>query len=144
MKKVAVVLGYRLESDGSINPILYTRLNLFLRLYKEEKIDKVILTGGPTNYPRPEALYMKEYLIANGVKEDIIIVETESISTIQNAKFCKPIIKELNPTNLVIVTTNDHLIRPWPNTIDLFVSELNDPNLVISCYTNATIMEKIK
>ncbi len=144
MKKVAIVLGYRLENDGSINQILYTRLDLFLRLYKEEKIDYVILTGGPTNYPRPEALYMKEYLVSKGIPEEIIITEIESVSTIQNAKFCCSIIKTLEPTNLVIVTTNDHLIRPWPNTIELFVNELNDPKLVISCYTNATIMEKIK
>ena len=47
--EVAIVLGNRMNDDGSLSEIMKTRLALTLRLIAEHSPDKIILSGGPAN-----------------------------------------------------------------------------------------------
>ena len=59
-----------------------------------------------------EAIAIKNYLISQGVKENQIIVEDKSTSTIENMRFSKNIIEDINKDAKVsFATTNYHVFR---------------------------------
>lgn len=143
MYTVAIVLGYRLNKDSSMDPVLIKRLKMTLRLLKEEKIDKVILSGGcpVAGQLFSESAAMAKYLIENGVNPDIIIKEEQSLTTVENAKYSVPIAKELGATRIIVVTTLEHMARPFLNPINIFANELKDNKVSTMYYTNSSTDE---
>ena len=143
MYTVAIVLGYKLNKDSSMDDLLIKRLKLTLKLLKEEKIDKIILSGGcPVSgqkYSESEA--MAQYLIKNGVEPEIIIREEKSLTTVENAKYSVPIAKELGATRIIVVTTLEHMARPFLNPINIFSNEIKDNSISTMYYTNSTTAE---
>ena len=138
---IAVVLGYKLNKDASMDKLLVKRLNLLLKLLQEEKIDKIILSGGkptPPGLKVSEAHVMAQYLIEKGVDENMIIKEEQSLTTVENAKYSVPIAKELGVKKLIVVTTLEHMGRPFLNPINIFAEHVNDNNISIMFYTNST------
>lgn len=135
---IAVVLGYQLNLDGSMDRILVKRLNMALQLLKEEKIDKVIVTGGR---PRlevevSEAQRMYEYLVENGVDPELIIKEEKSGSTFGNAKYSVPLAKKLGAKKIIIVTTIEHFTNYDYNPLKIFSEFINDDEIRLMVYTN--------
>ena len=69
---------------GGISMIPY-RVNEALRLYNEDLVDKLVLTGGIGYFNKdrkvPEALKMREYLRQHGIPDSDIIIESKSKST---------------------------------------------------------------
>ena len=135
---IAVVLGYHLNLDGSMDRILVKRLNMALQLLKEEKIDKVIVTGGR---PRlevevSEAQRMYEYLVENGVDPELIIKEEKSGSTFGNAKYSVPLAKKLGAKKIIIVTTIEHFTNYDYNPLKIFSEFINDDEIRLMVYTN--------
>ncbi len=135
---IAVVLGYQLNLDGSMDRILYKRLNMALQLLKEEKIDKVIVTGGR---PRlevevSEAQRMYEYLVENGVDPELIVREEKSGSTFGNAKYSVPLAKQLGAKKIIIVTTIEHFTNYDYNPLKIFSEFINDDEIRLMVYTN--------
>lgn len=143
MCTVAIVLGYKLNKDSSMDNLLVKRLKLTLRLLKEEKIDKVILSGGcpVAGQLHSEAEAMARYLIENGVDPEIIIKEEKSLTTVENAKYSVPIAKELNATRIIVVTTLEHMARPFLNPMNIFSNEIKDNKISTMYYTNSTTDE---
>lgn len=143
MYTVAIVLGYKLNKDSSMDDLLIKRLKLTLKLLKEEKIDKIILSGGcPVSGQKySEAEAMAQYLIENGVEPEIVIREEKSLTTVENAKYSVPIAKELGATRIIIVTTLEHMARPFLNPINIFSNEIKDNNISTMYYTNSTTAE---
>ena len=96
--KVAIVLGNRINNDGSFTDIMVKRLELALELYNNKMVDKLIVSGGYANpaVNASEAEKMKEYLVSKNVPEELIIEENQSLSTYQNALYSVPIaLKEM-------------------------------------------------
>jgi vancomycin permeability regulator SanA len=143
MYTVAIVLGYKLNKDSSMDDLLIKRLKLTLKLLKEEKIDKIILSGGcPVSGQKySEAEAMAQYLIENGVEPEIIIREEKSLTTVENAKYSVPIAKELGATRIIVVTTLEHMARPFLNPINIFSNEIKDNSISTMYYTNSTTAE---
>ncbi len=138
MKTVAVILGYQLNLDSTMDPILVHRLDMGLKLLKEEKIDKIIVTGGR---PREEVLkseaeVMYDYLVEHGVSKDMIIKEETSKSTFANAKYSVPIVKELKADRVIIVTTIEHFLNYDYNPQKIFSEFINDDSINLMVYTN--------
>lgn len=135
---VAVVLGYQLNLDGSMDRILVKRLEMALQLLKEEKVDKVICTGGR---PRmevtlSEAEVMYNYLVEHGVDPELIIKEEMAGSTFGNAKYSVPIAKKLGANRIIIVTTIEHFTNYDYNPLKIFSEFINDDNIRLMIYTN--------
>ena len=83
-----VALGYQLKSDGSMRPELIERLKVVLACAEKYPNALILCCGGPTasgNKEATEAGRMAEWLIANGIQEDRILVEDKSLTTAQNA-----------------------------------------------------------
>lgn len=136
---VAVVLGYQLNLDGSMDKILVKRLNLALQLLEEEKIDKVIVTGGrpKKEIEVSEAQRMYEYLVEKGVDPELIIKEEKASSTFGNAKYSVPMAKELGATKIIIVTTIEHFTNYDYNPLKIFSEFIEDDNIRLMIYTNS-------
>ena len=123
---VAVILGNRLNDDGSMSDILKKRLAATLRLNELFAPSKIIVSGGVAN-PKAgisEAEVMRDYLISQGVDSDKIVVEDKSMTTKQNAEFSVPIAAKLGATEILLCTSTEHMGRKFLNPIRLFSKEL--------------------
>ena len=123
---VAVVLGNRLNDDGSITDIMEKRLNTALKLNKLFSPDYIIVSGGTANEKAgiSEAHTMREYMVAHGISEDKVIMEDKSLTTKQNAEFSVPMCAKLNATQILLCTSLEHMSRNFLNPIKLFQKEL--------------------
>lgn len=111
-----VVLGYALNSGGSMKEELVGRLEVTLASAEKYPNAYILCTGGGTASrakSKTEAGQMAKWLKKNGIAEERIIIEDESLSTIQNAQFSCAILEEDYPQirHLAIVTSDYHVIR---------------------------------
>ena len=135
---VLVVLGNRMNDDGTMTGLSVKRLNAAMRFAVAFGVDKIILSGGVANKKanRSEAAAMREYLVDNGVAEEKLICEYQTTTTEENAKYSVPIAAKLGATEITVITSNEHMSRNFLNPIKLFEKELrNYPDIKLSAYS---------
>lgn len=123
---VLVVLGNRLNDDGSISEIMRERLLLALAIDNAVNPQKIVLSGGVAN-PKAhssEAEQMSLFLEEIGVDPSKMILEDSSLSTAQNAKFSVPIVASLGADKLLLCTSPEHMHRSFLNPKKLFAARL--------------------
>lgn len=133
-----IVCGFRLNSDGSMHKELIARLETALNCAKQYPEAYVLCTGGGTaenNSSVTEASAMGNWLLENGLPEEKLILEDRSMSTPENAKNSRNILREKYPqvTQTAIVTSDYHV--PW--AIVLFQTEFIFESDPVSVVTNA-------
>ena len=113
-----IILGSKIKKDGSLTPLLQARVDKAIEFgnkqYEETKKKIVYVPSGGKGSDEviAEAEAIKKYLISKGIKEDQIIIEDKSTSTIENMKFSKDKIEEINKEAKVsFSTTNYHVFR---------------------------------
>lgn len=131
---VAIVLGNRLNDDGSCSEIMKSRLNLALEVHRVLKPQKMILSGGIANplAMKSEAQVMFDWLVENGVPADELVLEDKSLTTKQNAKFSVPIALRLGADEILVCTTPEHMNRKFLNPVRLFKSRLRHSGVTLS------------
>ena len=84
-------------------------------LYHQGIIKKIIVTGGTGSLQQKEpaeAIYLHTQLLANGIKEQNIIVESRSRNTYENAVYTKQIIDSMQlSAPFVLITSAQHMKR---------------------------------
>ncbi|MFJ9782833.1 YdcF family protein [Amycolatopsis sp. NPDC101161] len=111
-----VVLGSRII-DGRIPPLLASRLDKAIALYRDERDrggDPLVITSGGQgpDENQPESHAMAEYLFAHGVPEDKVLREDRSTTTAQNLTFSRELMQRHRPGyRCVVVTNNFHAFR---------------------------------
>ena len=117
-KDFVIILGSKINSDGSLTPLLKGRADKAIEFAKKqyENTKKKIVyipSGGKGNDEViAEAEAIKNYLIKQGVSEKQIILEDKSTSTLENMKYSKNKIDEINcQGNIIFSTTNYHVFR---------------------------------
>ena len=113
-----IILGSKIKEDGSLTPLLQGRVDKAIEFGKKQyeatkkKIVYVPSGGQGSDEKMAEAEAIKKYLISKGIKEDQIIIENKSKSTIENMRFSKNKIEEINKNAKVsFATTNYHVFR---------------------------------
>ena len=109
-----VALGFQLNPDGSMRDELIERLTVVLNSAEKYPNAPIVCTGGGTaaeNKAATEAGKMAEWLIANGVAAERIIVEDRSLTTAQNAIYSYDLLTERCPQvkQLAIVSSDYHI-----------------------------------
>lgn len=109
-----IVLGYQLNSDGSMAEELLGRCRTALACAEKYPNAFVAVTGGGTasrNREATEADRMAEWFLANGLEESRLIVENRSLTTVENARYTSSILFENYPQVrfAAIVTSDYHL-----------------------------------
>ena len=98
-----------------LKELLIERLDYSLEIIKEHPVKKIVLTGGigaKGNYNESE--FMLNYLIANGVEKNKIIVENKSTTTEENNENIMKMLDLKNAksqTEIVLVSQELHLFR---------------------------------
>ena len=109
-----VVLGFQLNPDGSMKDELIERLKVAKASAEKYPHALIVCTGGGTAAENPdvtEAGRMADWLIANGIDAQRVIVEDQSLTTAQNAIFTWKILTEQYPQvkQLAIVSSDYHI-----------------------------------
>jgi len=118
---VGIVLGggivnFDYQKNRSIFKSNSDRLLQALELYKGGRIKKILLTGGPGNIiykDQYEASFLKRYLINIGVPDSVILVDSLSDNTHQNAINSKNILTKIYPKggSYLLITSSYHIRR---------------------------------
>ncbi len=116
--EVGILLGGFSQSDSFKQAHLTEsgdRLMQSLKLLKQRKIKKLLISGGDGNMmsSRPkEALIVINLLKELQIPDSLLLIESESRNTEENAKFSKQILDSMNISNsLVIISSAWHLPR---------------------------------
>jgi uncharacterized SAM-binding protein YcdF (DUF218 family) len=108
---VIVVLGAALTPDGEATPALRRRVAHGVRLYHEGAAGVLLLSGGPTRHPLPEAMAMRTLALDGGVPEGCIVVEDKSVRTLHNASYTARIMRQRGWRRALVVTDSFHMPR---------------------------------
>ena len=117
-KDFVIILGSKINRDGTLPPLLKGRCDKAIEFGKKQyennkkKIVYIPSGGKGKDEVISEAKAMKKYLLDNGIKENQIIIENKSTSTIENMRFSKNIIDSVNnDAKISFSTTNYHVFR---------------------------------
>ena len=117
-KDYVIILGCKINNDGSLTPLLKARVDKAINFAKEQKErtgkDIIFIPSGGQGKDEvtSEAESMKKYLISQGIKNKNIILEDKSTSTKENMKYSNSIIiSNKNNANISFSTTNYHVFR---------------------------------
>lgn len=85
-----------------------------LKLYKENRIEKILITGGPANYfynDTVESVILRDFLVSIGVPHEDIVTEELARNTYENALFTKPLVDSTD--RLLLITSASHMRRSY-------------------------------
>ena len=135
-KLVVIILGNRLNDDGSISKIQEQRLLLALEIEEKFKPDYFILSGGLANpkAKKTEADAMFEYLVAKGIDEKKLIKEGNSLSTVENALYSVPIAEKLGAKTIMVCSSAYHFGNPVYKAMETFVKEIEGKDITLMTY----------
>lgn len=110
-REAAIILGAALW-DNKPSPALIERLNKALTLYRQQKVDILILSGGlGSKDQQSEAQAMQTYLLAHGVPKEKMILEDRSHNTKANLANTAKLLQQKSIDSLYLVTHDYHMTR---------------------------------
>ncbi len=105
-----IVFGAAVHGEGDPGPGITRRTATAARLYGEEKVRKIFLTGGKgSETQESEAAVMRKVAMLHGIDPDAIVLEESAQSTWENIEKTKPLTAECQHT--VAVSDRYHLAR---------------------------------
>ncbi|MEI7741022.1 MAG: ElyC/SanA/YdcF family protein [bacterium] len=107
-REYALVLGAGLNRSGEPSDMLADRLDVAVKLYKDNKIKKIIVSGDNSTVDYNEPVAMAKYLVANGVPESAILRDYAGRRTYDSCLRLKRVWKV---DEAIIVTQTYHLYR---------------------------------
>ena len=108
---VAVVLGNAVQPDGQPSPRLKARLDKAVQLYRQGLFSNIIVSGGVGIEGFDEAVVMKRYLIAQGVPDNHIFVDSDGRTTYLTAQHSARLMKENHWTSAFVISQYFHIPR---------------------------------
>lgn len=106
----AVVLGSKVEADGSPSPRLRARLDECVRLYRHGLFPRVIVSGGVDLSGHSEARVMKEYLVRHAIPENSILMDEKGNNTRLTAVNARAAIGS-GPVKVMVISQYFHISR---------------------------------
>jgi vancomycin permeability regulator SanA len=104
----ALVLGAKVNPDGTPSAFLTARLDLAKRLYDARLVEMIIVSGDHLAPEFDEPVAMRDYLIKSGLPTEKVIVDAGGFDTFESCLRAKRI---LNLSQLIVVTQSYHLDR---------------------------------
>ncbi|MDY5348254.1 MAG: YdcF family protein [Candidatus Ventricola sp.] len=108
---VIIVLGAQVKEDGTPSEALRRRMAAALEVYQEKPQTIIVCGAQGSNEPRAEGDVMRDWLIAQGVREEDVVAETASFNTRQNLEYAKAIMEHRGLSRALIVTSDYHVAR---------------------------------
>ncbi len=106
-----VVLGAA-QYDGRPSPLLASRLDHALALYREGLAPRIVVTGGKQPADRfTEATASANYLIARGVPDEVILREVEGTNSWESLAAAARILRQRGLASVLLVSDPYHSMR---------------------------------
>ena len=106
-----IVLGARVEADGSPSPALRNRLDAAVEYLAANPETAAVASGGQgSDEPVSEAECIRDALVAAGVSPERILLEDQSTSTAENLAFSLALLDSPD-ASVGVVTNNFHVYR---------------------------------
>lgn len=106
-----VVLGARVLPGGVPSGALQARVERAVELYHQGLAPRLVFSGGVGTNPPSEAQVMRELAVRLGVPSQACVLEEQSHSTEQNARFSAQLLRALGAHHVVVVSDPYHLLR---------------------------------
>lgn len=137
--KALIVLGNRLNEDGSLSVKGEKRCEITFRAVRLFQPELIILTGGTTNLSAgiSEAYAMKRRLTELGLEEDNLVLEEKATDTTENARYSLEIVRKNNIGEVIVISSIEHFGRTEPkNAIAVFRDVIREyPDIHLCMYT---------
>ncbi|MBN2434984.1 MAG: YdcF family protein [Spirochaetes bacterium] len=108
---VVIVLGNKVELDGTPSKRLKARLDRAVQLYHDRLFQFIIVSGGIGKEGFDESEVMKEYLINKHVPAEFIIMDNEGVNSYATALNSKRIMRQKSLKSAMIITQYFHITR---------------------------------
>lgn len=108
---VGVVLGNKVELDGTPSERLRYRLEKAAQLYQEGYFPYILVSGGVGMEGFDEAEVMKGYLVHKGIPSDRIITDNRGVNTRMSALNSQKILGDRGLESLMVITQFYHISR---------------------------------
>ena len=108
---IAVILGNKVNEDGTLSERLEKRLECGLKLYKNGQVKKIIVSGGLGKEGFYEGDKMKEYLIIKNIPDSLIVVDNFGNNTFATVNNTIKLKDSLGFESIIIVSQYFHLTR---------------------------------
>lgn len=137
-KAYAIVLGAKVNGETPSLALKY-RLDAALNYANEHPNVQLILSGGQgTGEAISEAQAMENYVVANGLSKDRLLLENKSTSTYENILFSKALLPE-GVAEVTIISNDFHLARAQK-----LASKLDLTTDVIAAQTPGIVEQKLR
>jgi len=112
------------------------------KLYQVGYAPRILMSGGPLAWHLTCAEWMKKQAVFLGVPARVLVLEAQSRSTLENAKFSLPILAKLQTKSVILVTSPTHTRRAkWvfervlrPAQIKVYVVPARASEFKLSCW----------
>jgi len=108
---VGVILGTKVNEDGTLSDRLKARVDKGLELYRYKVIKKIVVSGGLGKEGHYEGIKMKAYLVGKGVPAIDIIVDNEGNNTYLTAFNYMAISEKEKFTSVIVISQYYHIRR---------------------------------
>mgnify|MGYP003623382901 CR=1 FL=1 len=108
---VIMILGNKVNEDGSLSPRLQARLDKGLELYNAGMGKMIMTTGGYGKEMQHEGTVMADYLISKGVPAHVIIVDNDGVNTAASVQNLAKSRETLNIHSVIAVSQYFHISR---------------------------------
>jgi vancomycin permeability regulator SanA len=108
---VAVILGNKVNDDGTLSIQLEKRVEWGLKLFREHRVKKIIVSGGDSKNGYLEGDKMRAYLLNNNVPDSVIIVDNFGKNTRATAKNALRMRDSLHFKSIMAVSQYYHISR---------------------------------
>lgn len=108
---VAIVLGAQVRSDGSLSLALSDRLDTAAELFREGRVQFLLVSGGTGIEGINEAAAMRGYLIEAGLPAECLLADPDGVNTLATARNARRLMAEHRLTSALVVSHYFHLAR---------------------------------
>lgn len=108
---IAVILGNKVNEDGTLSERLEKRLECGLNLYRKHRVKKIIVSGGLGKEGFYEGDKMRDFLIANKVPDTAIIVDNLGNNTRATVINTMKLKDSLDFKSIIVVSQYYHVTR---------------------------------
>lgn len=108
---VIVVLGNHVNSDGAPSSRLSARLDRAVDLYKEKNSSRIFVSGGIGSTGFDEGIVMSRYLVAKGIPQSAIIIDSQGTNTMKTAQNLSRFMRANHLSSTLVVSQFFHISR---------------------------------
>ena len=108
---IAIILGNKVNEDGTLSIRLEKRLETGIELYKNHRVKQILVSGGLGKEGFYEGDKMKEFLVSKGIPDSLIITDNHGENTRLTVENTLKFQKKYKFKSIIVVSQYFHVTR---------------------------------